>query len=283
MTETRKPQVLRALRWLLRPIFRILLGAGVTWKEAAEVCKLTLVEVASRDFGLHGRPTNVSRVAIMTGLGRREVSRLRRELEAEEPIALEAMNAATRVLTGWHLDRDFQTADGKPRDLDSDDETAGFVALCHRYAGDVAAVTMQRELQRAGALELRSGGQLRVLQRYYMPSPLDPEAVIRAGSVISDLGSTVAFNLSRKPEAATRFEGRASNMHMRLVDTEEFRAFLELEGQAFLERTDAWLSEHEASDSAKARYRTTRMGVGVYQIHDDQEWDSNEANEANEQ
>jgi hypothetical protein len=244
----------------------------VTWKEAAEVCKLAFVEVAGRDFGLHGRPTNLSRIAIMTGIGRREVSRLRRALENEVAVELDSMNAATRVLTGWYLDKNFTNENGEPRALTQDGGRDSFAALCRLYAGDIAAITMQRELQRVGALEKLADGRLRPLQRYYMPSPVDPEATLRAGAVLRDLGNTVAYNLARDDQAPTRFEGRASNSLMRVSDTPEFRAFLETEGQAFLERVDAWLTEHEASESQQARYRTTRMGVGIYQIHDDEEW-----------
>jgi hypothetical protein len=102
-----KRAALAALRLALRPLFKILLRSGVTWQEASEVCKATLVEVATSDFGLHGRPTNMSRVAIMTGLSRREVRRLRDLLGAEPQIDAGRMHGATRVLTGWYLDPDF--------------------------------------------------------------------------------------------------------------------------------------------------------------------------------
>ncbi len=62
MSENGKSTILRAFRLLLQPIVRTLVRSGVTWKEAAEVCKTTFVEVATSEFGLHGRPTNMSRV-----------------------------------------------------------------------------------------------------------------------------------------------------------------------------------------------------------------------------
>lgn len=64
-----------------------------------------------------------------------------------------------------------------------------------------------------------------------------------------------------------RFERRASNPQMPLQSVAEFRAFVETEGQAFLERIDAWLSAHEASsndlDSTQIKMR---LGVGAYLI-----------------
>src|SRR4029079_8584536 len=57
----------------MRPLARILLRCGVTWKEIAELLKVVYVDVASEDYAKRGRPANASRVAILTGLSRREV------------------------------------------------------------------------------------------------------------------------------------------------------------------------------------------------------------------
>jgi hypothetical protein len=271
-----KRAALAALRLALRPVFRILLRSGVTWQEASEVCKATMVEVATEDYGLHGRPTNMSRVAIMTGLGRREVRRLRDLLAVAPPIESGRLHGATRVLTGWYLDEDFTDEAGLPLDLtvESLPGTAtgpSFAELCKRYGGDLAPVTMRRELSRVGAIEELPNGELRALQRYYMPLQMDPEAMIRAGSMLEDLGTTVSFNLGKPEDEPRRFAGRATNIRIRPADARRFRAYLEQEGQAFLERVDEWLSRHESpSVESTSKPRTLRVGVGVYGIHEEQ-------------
>jgi hypothetical protein len=270
-----KRAALAALRLALRPLFKILLRSGVTWREASEVCKATLVEVATSDFGLHGRPTNMSRVAIMTGLSRREVRRLRDLLGAEPQIDAGRMHGATRVLTGWYLDPDFSDAAGQPLDLafestTGDDTGITFTGLCERYGGDLAPVTMRRELTRVGAMAEMPAGDLRVLMRYYMPLQMDPDAVVRGGSMLEDLGTTVSFNLGKDEDELSRFAGRAINTRIRTTDARRFRTFLETEGQAFLERVDEWLSRHEkppADDGKKTR--SIRVGAGVYGIEDE--------------
>jgi hypothetical protein len=270
MSDKNKTTILKAFRLLLQPLVRILLRSGITWKEAAEVCKTTFVEVATDEFGLHGRPTNISRVAIMTGLGRRDVSRLRKLLDVEQPADLGKMNNATRVLTGWHLDPDYVTESGTPRQIEFEGGTGSFSALTRKYAGDIAPITMLRELLRVAAVEERADGVLLVLKRYYMPLQMDADAIFRAGSVLRDLGNTMDYNLVRIPDQPTRFEGRATNSMVRSVDVPAFRAFLETEGQALLERADAWLSRHEQSGDTRRKYKITRIGVGIYQIQDDE-------------
>ena len=270
MSENSQKNVLKSFRLILKPLVRILLRSGITWKEAAEVCKTTFVEVATNEFGLHGRPTNISRVAIMTGLGRRDVSRLRKLLDTEQLPDLGKMNNATRVLTGWHLDRDYRTDSGKPRQIRVEGDSQSFSVLTRKYAGDIAPITMLRELLRVGAVAERTDGTLQVLKRYYMPLPMDPDAVFRAGSVLQDLGNTIDYNLVRDADDPTRFEGRATNANVRNVDVKAFRAFLETEGQDLLERVDEWLARHEPSADTRRKYKITRLGVGVYQIQDDE-------------
>jgi len=260
--EPTKTTTLNALRLLFRPIASILLKAGVNWKELVEVCKATYVEAASEDFGIRGRPTNVSRVAILTGFSRREVRRLRDLLADEEPAAFNRMNHATRVLTGWYGDDDFKGDDGKPRPLAESGADPSFDTLCARYSGDVPATTMLKELCHVGAVEKLDDGRVVVRTRYYMPTLTDPEQVLRSGSVLEDLGNTVAYNLDRDESDPSRFERRATNTYIPESAVPEFHAFVEAEGQAFLERIDAWLSAHEDRDAK----HSLRLGLGAYWI-----------------
>ncbi|HXR91850.1 MAG TPA: DUF6502 family protein, partial [Steroidobacteraceae bacterium] len=78
-------QVLQATHQWLKPLVHVLLSCGITWREFAELSKTTYVEVATRQFGKRGRPTNVSRTAILTGLVRRDVRKQRQILEAARP------------------------------------------------------------------------------------------------------------------------------------------------------------------------------------------------------
>ena len=82
MEDNSKNRVLAALLKALRPVARILMKAGVGYREYAESSKSAFVEVATSDYGLRGRPTNISRGSVMTGLTRKEVKRLRDKIAA---------------------------------------------------------------------------------------------------------------------------------------------------------------------------------------------------------
>lgn len=253
----------------MRPLARILLRCGVTWKEIAELLKVVYVDVASEDYGKRGRPANASRVAILTGLSRRDVKRARDRLASAAPDALAPlakMNHASRVLTGWFQDPDFLDAKGKPRLLELAGER-GFEGLAKRYAQDIPSTAMLKELKTVGAVATTPQGRLRAKLRYYSPAAPDDEAVLRSGSVLEDLGATVAENLARAEER-TRFEGRATNAKIARGARRKFRDYIESRGMAFLEDIDRWLSRHESTDPEE---KSVRLGIGVYQIQDDGE------------
>ena len=249
---------------MFRPIARVMLRAGISWRELSDVLKTTYVEVATEDFGIRGRPTNISRVAILTGLTRKEVKRLRDLLEAASPEVFTRMNAATRVLSGWYQDEEFHGDDGRPAALPREGGKGSFESLCHKYSGGVATATMLKELKHVGAISENEDGALQVKMRTYMPAMMDADRVLSSGSVLEDMGYTVAYNLDRSASDPGRFERRATNTRIPARAVPAFREFIEIEGQAFLERVDAWLSEHELKDGDDSK--SIRLGLGAYWI-----------------
>jgi hypothetical protein len=270
MTSANSSQVLAATRQWLKPAIHVLLRCGVTWKEFSELAKTTYVEVATQRFGKRGRPTNVSRTAVLTGLARRDVRKQREQLtRAPEPLA-GWVTKASLVLSAWHLHPDFVDQNGKPLLLEIDGEGATFEALLRNCgAGDVRPTTLLKELLDARAVRKRADGRIEALQRNYIPHAMDEQLVRLWGTVLADIAATYAHNLMRDGRTPARFERAAVNARVAAGSLGEFRRFLEAEGQAFLERVDAWLTAHEVADSAAARDgETLRLGAGLYHIQD---------------
>lgn len=264
--ENAKSNALAAFRLLFRPVARILLRDGINWQELAAVGKAAYVETATESFGIRGRPTNVSRVAILTGLTRREVSRLREGLQQGGSEAFGRMNRATRVLSGWYQDEKFSNK-GAPQPLPFAGAEPSFERLCGRYAPDVPATTMLKELRHAGAVDEQADGRVVARTRYYMPAAMDPEQILRSGSVLADLGNTVDYNLRRREAEPSRFERRATNTRIPARAVPAFRKFIETEAQAFLERVDEWLTQHEQDEDGDMPL--VRLGLGAYWIEDE--------------
>jgi hypothetical protein len=163
-----KQRVLDAFLLVMRPVVRILLRYGIGFREFAEVTKTAFVDVASSDFGLRGRPTNISRVAVMTGLTRKEVKRLRDKIESGDSTISVRTTPLADVLHNWHAQSEFTNNDGVPRALPFAGKKGSFTALVKKYGGDVPPGAMRTEMKRVGAVEETINGELQMTRRSFV-------------------------------------------------------------------------------------------------------------------
>jgi hypothetical protein len=267
-----KEHVIRSCRYLLLPVVRFLLKHGVTWNEFGELSKEAYVRVARADYGIEGRPTNNSRVAMLTGLSRREVARVRDQLlNGAERAAESQGNQISRVLTGWHMDPEFTDDNGQPKDLPATGPSGSLTVLLKRYAGDLPHGAIRKEMQQRGLVEELDDGHIRVLRRDFVYSELDPEIVRQMGIALHDHAATLEHNLDADRPSARRFEAIANNERITPRAVNAFRKLVESRGLDFLEGIDSWLAEHEIESRDDTNTETVRLGVGVYLIYDDSE------------
>ena len=165
MQKELKEQVVEALYLVLRPIVKILLRYGVGVSEFTELVKKSYVDVATTEFGIRGRPTNISRVAVMTGLTRKEVRRLRDLLEAGEISLTVKTTPIAEILHRWHAEDDFLDNKGRPAELAFSNGSNSFSSLVKRFGGDVPPGAMRTELKRIGSVSEDENGRLRLLKR----------------------------------------------------------------------------------------------------------------------
>jgi len=266
MTDSVRLGLLAAFRKLLQPLVRILIRNGISFGELAELLKTVFVEVAARDFNLPDRRTSQSRIAIITGLTRKEVAKQEALLRSGNAISVVSnLNRVIRVLDGWHSDSDFTGPYGLPLDLPFESEgVANFSNLVRKHSGDMAARAMLDELLRVGAVERLSSGSFKVLMKFYIPTDYQPEALQRFGQVVRDFVNTYEFNLDRK--IGRRFE--------RIVDADDglreellpaFEALLRAKGQALLIELNNWIGAQETSvSSLQRKVKRIKTGVGIY-------------------
>lgn len=257
----------------MTPLVRILIRNGVSYGEFAEVLKNIFVEIAERDFGIPGRRPSQSRVAILTGLTRKEVAKQKGILESGSLVESSNLNRVTRVLEGWHTDPDYTGPYGLPVELpfDISDRSGGappvsFAALVRKYSGDMAARAMLDELLRVGAVEVLPSGQFRVVMRSYIPESLHPDALERLGTVVNNFIRTYEFNMEHKAQGETRFERVVyADKGLREELMPAFEKLLRTKGLQLLIELDNWLSAQEMSDVAKYQdVPRINTGVGIY-------------------
>ena len=272
-----KGALLSAFRKLLRPLVRILIRHGVSFPEFADIAKVVYVESALHDFPLDDRKVSGSRIAILTGLTRKDVRRLlesvRRPTELHASDVIVNMSRSGRVLAGWFQDPDFlATHYGIPRDLAFDDaHEPSFTELVRRYSGDMPARAMLEELLRVGAVQKTEDNLLHVATRSYIPTPMNVDSIARIGITLHDLAYTLDFNLNPKRTQRARFERRVTTDDgIAASDVEGFHLLVREKGQQLLEGLDNWLTARQTdSEAVKELEPRIRIGVGVYLFQED--------------
>ena len=270
MREEMENSLAKMCRRLLKPVARLLLRSGMTYVEFAEVAKTTFVDVAIGEFGKHGRPANLSRVAIITGLGRREVSRIRDSIAHNVGSNGEAQDdrlwsPAARVLSGWYQDREFLDKNGKPKQLPLLGEDASMHTLISRYCGDIPPGAMISELQRTGSIDVVDG-IARAVTRSYTNTDQSPQVLDMVGTYIHDFATTLEFNLQVGPDEKPWFQRIADNAHLTPAKIKQFKKVVARSGQTLLEDFDQWMTDHEITDD-EAQV-PMRAGVGIYFFQD---------------
>jgi hypothetical protein len=188
-------QILGAFLVILKPIARILLRFGIGFREFAEIAKTAFVEVASTDFGIRGRPTNISRVAVMTGLTRKEVKRIRDQISSGEEKLTVRTTPLCEVLHKWHAEAEFLDKSGRPAILPFSGTDSSFTDLVRKFGGDIPPGAMRTELKRVGAIREDESGNLHVIRRSVTPSGQHDNLIAALAHSAYPLLSTIAHNI----------------------------------------------------------------------------------------
>jgi Family of unknown function (DUF6502) len=254
----------RAVQRLLRPLVRILLRNGVSFGTFADLAKWLYVDVATQEFAIAGRKQSTSRVAVLTGLTRKEVQRLRKPAMPGDHEATERYNRAARVIAGWRREKEFLDAEGRPATLPMSGETGTFTSLVKRFSGDMPVRAVLDELRRVGAIAELADGRVQLVTRAYIPTTSETDKLHILGTDVAHLIATIDHNL--RPDAMEPFFQRKvayDNLPDQVLP--EFRKLSAEKAQLLLEELDRWLAQHDR-DTQPGIEGTGRnwAGVGTY-------------------
>ena len=273
MSSAIQDRVLSATGACLRPIARVLLRCGISYRQFADMAKEAFIEEALSERDSRGRKANVSRVAVRTGISRKEVTRLR-DLEKRGALSGETERVglahysghAARVLQVWHSDSRFVGESGEPNDLPYSGEGDTFVSLVKIAGGDVPPGAVKAELLAAGAMLELESGMLKVLKRHFVPGSVDEKLVFGLTHILFPVLEGMARNTSgvaKEPWVQRlAYSRRLLPSAMPL-----FRHIARERCGDFVQSVDDWLVSHEA-DREEEGGPVMSVGVGVFYFED---------------
>lgn len=234
-----------AIRRLLRPIVRQLVAYGIPYPTLDQIVRELFVEVAERDFALpYKRPTD-SRVALITGINRKEVARLRRRRqEAVPPLEIED-TVVTRVVGRWMGGPPYSDSRGRPKALAYESERRGaptFSRLVRERGIDVPARSVLDELLREGIAELRPDGQVLLRRQANAPEGLEGKLTL-LGTDPAELFETIVHNVEHPTEPWLQRKVVYDHVGSKALD--ELRQAARELGEEFVRRANLLLARHD--------------------------------------
>lgn len=265
--DVSQQKIRKVLVGILSPLARTLLRCGVTYSEFADLAKVSFVEAASVDYGVRDRPTSIARVAVMTGLSRKEISRIRKKSNLDQFLdASSRRNFAAEVLEMWHVDPRFQNSNGDPRPLAfTGPSLATFSGLVRQVTSDIPPRALERELIRAGALVLTEGRKLLPASRAFVPQSATEKLFEGLQYGLSRLIETIAYNADPKNRKDSRFQRIVHISDVAEPDVRILRESLAAILASFAKQIDDYLVAFgKQRTSKKLRGPKYHLGIGLY-------------------
>lgn len=267
------PALLRALRQVLRPLIRLMLSNGIGYPYLAEMLKGLFVEVASREFRLGEKLPTDSRVSLLSGVHRKDVSRLRLARNDHDSTVPNVVSLGSQLVARWLGSAEYLDENGKSRPLArfaSEGGTHSFEALVASVSSDIRSRVVLDEWLRLGVVHLDEDRRVCLNADAFVPTKGFEEKTFYFGHNVHDHVAASVFNLLGKPNANQNkfvpFMERS--VHYDALSIESVQGLAEqseLLGMKALLTVNKSAMEAEAKDLAESSKQPhQRMTFGIY-------------------
>ncbi len=253
-----------AIRTILSPLVRYLIGRGVTYPALSEVLKEAYIGAAERHDGADPGTVSDSRMSLLTGIHRKDVKRLRTQARAgtKPQVLRPGANLAARAVAAWVSLPRYLDRDGHPRMLlrRAANSRVSFETLVRAIKADVRPSVILEELVRVGVATVE-GDTVRLLKTAYV-SALPEDRLAFLGANVGDHLASALHNISGHGEVflerAVYYEviAREDLAAVRPALTQLSEAFLRQANQRVMPLNEA----ARAAPSPDGR----RMRLGIY-------------------
>ncbi len=273
--DSARRELLRATRSILRPLVRQLIARGVTFPLFSRLAREVYIDVGTVHFTLPFKKQTDSRVALVTGITRKEIGQVRR---GQTPLLRDAAQVdydlATRVIGRWVSEVPYLSPDGSPLALpyEAPQETASFTGLVGGVGGDIPPRAVLDELLRVGAVELSPQGDVLVVERAYVPAQGLQEKLEILGTDAAELITAIAHNIDHPgDEAFLQRKVHYDNIGARALP--EVRERIRIAGGNFAQDINRILAAYDRDRNPAAPGGPRRRAVvAVYYL--DEEYES---------
>ena len=192
------PAVVRALRRALRPLVRVMIARGLTLPSAVELLKTLMVEVADKEFGIGAKPPTDSRVSLVTGVHRKDVSRLRQVMASSDEHVPASVSLGAHLVAVWLGSPQYLDEQGLPLALPrfaSEGGAVSFEALVSSVNSDIRPRVVLDEWIRLGLVRIDAERRVCLNAEAFVPAEGSDEKAFYFGHNLHDHAAAAAHNL----------------------------------------------------------------------------------------
>jgi len=260
-----------ALLSILRPLVRYIIGRGWPYPALIEILKGMYVSEAEAHYAHSAAVVTDSRISLLTGIHRKDVKRLRRELHGRSytPALRRGAGLAARVVAAWLSTPRYLDMRGRPKILPLADVASrpSFESLVREARADMRANVILDELLRVGVAEMAGNDKkVRLLRNAYI-SDLPRDKVAYLGDNLGDHLQSALHNITG---GGSPFIERA--VYYELIEPEaldKLRPELFHLSEQFLEAVNRKVMPLNVRAIRRSEARGRRMRLGVFYYEDD--------------
>jgi histone H3/H4 len=267
-----KEQFVTAIRRLLRPVVRQLIAYGVTYPALNRMVRELYIEVADDHFALPFKRVTDSRVALVTGINRKEVSQLRQRRKKSSGEAVEVEDTVmTHVIGRWMAGPPYASAQGHPHRLPyeaASARAASFARLVREVGPDVPVRSVLDELLHIGVAELTPDGDVCLIREAHVPAVDTEGKLTLLGADPAEVFRTIMHNIEH-PDAP-RLQRKVVYDNIGADAVPELSKAAREVGEEFMRRANALLASYDRDRNPKAPGgKRLRIVLGTYYFEED--------------
>lgn len=253
---------------VLKPLIKVLILNKVSHSEFTVLTKRAYVDVVYEHFSIPNKKTTYARVAVLTGLNRKEVVTLSKSGKDDSGMPKGTPNRAIRVVNGWLNDPEFLDENNEAKTLPLHGEQGSFSALVARYSGDITLGAIVNELERVGVVTRLEGQLVKLNNAGYIPQDNELqdnelEKINIMSICVADLLMSAVHNLEQGNHNP-RFQRQVVYQEVPQDIVNEFKQYSDQKSLALLRDYSRWLEEHTTQHETELNEPVARVGVGIY-------------------
>jgi hypothetical protein len=267
-----KAKFIQAVRRMLRPVVHQLIVYGVPYAAFGRLLKELYVEVAEAEFALPFKKQTDSRLALVTGMTRKEVSQIRRHLLPEPTPEQLEHTLVTHVISRWLAGPPYADRAGQPQVLPYEGASTrapSFARLVREMGGaEIPVRSVLDELIHVGAAQLQPGGQVRLLATAGQPAQDAESKLVLLGSDPAQLFCTIVHNIEHPDTPFLQRKVVYDNIGA--DGLRDLREDARKITEQHLRQSNHLLASYDRDRNPKAPGgRRTRVVLGVYYFEED--------------